>query len=104
MKSITLAIAIAWAACLPATLAADNIAPIFPAEAWLDKPPAQLGLDANKLAAARDYAFTGEGSGLIVRGGYAAMRWGDQTQRYDLKSTTKSLGATLLGIALLDGK
>lgn len=30
-------------------------------------------------------------------------RWGDQ-QRYDIKSATKSFGATMLGIALKDGK
>jgi CubicO group peptidase (beta-lactamase class C family) len=41
---------------------------------------------------------------MIVKSGYAVLRWGDQEQRYDLKSTTKSLGATLIGVALLDGK
>jgi hypothetical protein len=32
------------------------------------------------------------------------MRWGDPRQRYDLKSTTKSFGATALGLAIADGK
>ena len=32
------------------------------------------------------------------------MSWGSQTQKYDLKSTTKSFGATALGLAVKDGK
>ncbi len=78
--------------------------PEFPGEEWAEKSPADLGLDASKLESARDYALTGGGSGMIVRRGYAVLRWGDQARRYDLKSTTKSLGATLLGVAILDGK
>src|SRR5688500_3599614 len=76
----------------------------FPTQGWPVKSPAELGLDEAKLAQARDYALTGGGSGYITRGGYLAMQWGDARQRYDLKSTTKSFGATALGIALLDGK
>src|SRR5688572_5706691 len=78
--------------------------PIFPGESWAEKQPAELGLDADQLHKARDYALTGNGSGMIVKSGYAVLRWGDQARRYDLKSTTKSLGATLLGVAILDGK
>ena len=109
MSSIRLATAVAWAALLPAlfvqtVLAAESAPPIFPGESWADKTPAEMDLDAGKLAAARDYALTGEGSGMIVRDGYAVMRWGDQAKRYDLKSSTKSLGSTLLGVAILDGK
>jgi hypothetical protein len=40
----------------------------------------------------------------VIVGGKEVMTWGDRRQRYDLKSTTKSFGATALGIALLDGK
>ena len=32
------------------------------------------------------------------------MTWGDPAQRYDLKSTSKSIGGTLLGIALKERK
>src|SRR5262245_21351879 len=84
-------------------LAAEKLPPVFPDQTWVEKSPSELGLDATKLAAARDYALF-NGSGLIVRGGYVVMRWGDQERRYDLKSSTKSLGATLMGVALLDGK
>jgi CubicO group peptidase (beta-lactamase class C family) len=83
---------------------ANEVAPVFPGERWSEKSPQDLGLDAEKLIEARDYALSTGGSGLIVRGGHAVLRWGDQQQRYDLKSSTKSLGATLVGVALLDGK
>ena len=40
---------------------------------------------------------------MITRGGKAVMSWGDTALRYDVKSTTKSIGGTALGLALLDG-
>ena len=61
-------------------------------------------MDPDKLVQARDYALTGGGSGYITRHGKLVLSWGSSTQRYDLKSTTKSIGATLLGLALLDGR
>ena len=57
-----------------------------------------------QLSRARDYALTGGGSGYITRSGKLVMSWGDPTQRYDLKSTTKSIGVTALGLAIADGK
>ena len=84
--------------------AAEPPAAVFPGATWSEKSPAELGLNAARLEAARDYALSAGGSGMIVRGGHAVLRWGDQAQRYDLKSTNKSLGATLLGVALLDSK
>jgi CubicO group peptidase (beta-lactamase class C family) len=78
--------------------------PTFPGKSWPRKSPAELGLDAKRLDQARDYALTGGGSGIVIYHGHAVLEWGDQRERYDLKSTTKSLGATLLGVALLDGK
>ena len=41
---------------------------------------------------------------MIVRYGHAVLRWGDQNQQYDIKSATKSFGATALGVAVKDGK
>jgi CubicO group peptidase (beta-lactamase class C family) len=55
-------------------------------------------------APARDYAMTGGGSGYITRAGKLVLSWGDLKTRYVLKSTTKSFGATALGLAVLDGK
>ena len=94
-------VAVSWIACGLEALAAD---PRFPGERWPEQLPAEAGLDPKLLEQARDYALTGGGSGIIIHGGRVVMRWGDQGQRYDLKSTTKSLGATLLGVAILDGK
>jgi CubicO group peptidase (beta-lactamase class C family) len=76
----------------------------YPGEKWVSKSPAEVGLDEAMLAEARDYALTGGGSGFIVRGGAVVMKWGDPAERYDLKSTTKSIGITALGLAIGDGK
>jgi CubicO group peptidase (beta-lactamase class C family) len=83
--------------------------PTGPAEAWLmprweRAGPAELGLDRARLEQARDYALTGGGSGQIIRGGKLVLAWGDPDRRYDLKSSTKSIGVTALGLALQDGK
>jgi CubicO group peptidase (beta-lactamase class C family) len=61
-------------------------------------------MDVSVLQKARDYALTGEGSGCITRHGRLVMQWGDQKRRYDLKSSTKAIGVTALGLALKDGK
>ena len=80
-------------------LAATNAALAFPSAS-----PEAVGMDASKLTEARDYALTGEGSGMIIRHGKMVSSWGDLKARYDLKSTTKSFGAAAFGLALLDGK
>jgi len=66
--------------------------------------PEQVGLSQPRLEQARDYAQSAGGSGMIVRHGKVVLRWGDQQKRYDIKSATKSFGATMLGVAILDGK
>lgn len=69
---------------------------------WLkEASPEQMGMNASKLQQASDYAG---GSGYIVRSGKLVMKWGNSTDRYDLKSTTKSIGVTALGLAIKDGK
>jgi CubicO group peptidase (beta-lactamase class C family) len=78
--------------------------PPWPVPEWPTAEPADVGMDAGALARARAYALTGGGSGLITRHGRAVLRWGDQDRRYGLKSTTKSIGVTALGLALADGK
>jgi CubicO group peptidase (beta-lactamase class C family) len=60
-------------------------------------------MDAALLQQAQEYALTGGGAGLITRGGYVVQAWGPTTERYDVKSSTKSVGVTLLGIAIDDG-
>lgn len=76
---------------------------VGPALGWETASPGSAGMDESKLWQARDYALTGGGSGCIVRGGKLVMSWGDQAIRYDLKSTTKSIGVTALGLAVKDG-
>lgn len=79
-------------------------AEVWPAEAWQKVAADEAGLNATKLHQARDYALTGGGAGYITRSGRLVLHWGNARQRFDLKSTTKSFGATALGVALLDGK
>ncbi|MDP6442802.1 MAG: serine hydrolase [Pirellulaceae bacterium] len=79
-------------------------ADVWPDAKWRQVDASDVGLDAQKLAEARDYALTGGGSGYITRHGKLVLRWGDTRRRYDLKSTTKSIGVTALGIAIGDGK
>jgi hypothetical protein len=94
----------AFSLALPILAATSLFAADFPGKEWLAATPADLGLDTGKLEQARDYALTAEGSGHIIYKGKLVMTWGDPAQRYDLKSTSKSIGGTLLGIALKDGK
>jgi CubicO group peptidase (beta-lactamase class C family) len=61
-------------------------------------------MDATVLMKACDFALTGAGSGCVTRHGKLVMQWGDQKKRYDLKSTTKAIGVTAVGLALKDGK
>jgi len=77
---------------------------VWPIPAWETARPEQLGIDAALLHKARDYALTGGGSGCVIRHGQLVMQWGDQKQRYDLKSSTKTIGVTAVGLALQDGK
>jgi CubicO group peptidase (beta-lactamase class C family) len=71
---------------------------------WERASPASQGMDESELRQAREYALTGGGSGYIIRHGKLVMSWGDAKKRYDLKSTTKSIGVTALGLAIMDGK
>ena len=66
---------------------------------WEQASPEDVGMNTSKLKEARDYAG---GAGFIIRGGKVVMRWGDVTRRYALKSTTKSIGVTALGLGVKD--
>jgi len=77
---------------------------IWPGSSWERTMPEQVDMDASTLQKARDYALTGDGSGCVTRNGRLVMQWGDQKQRYDLKSSTKAIGVTAVGLALKDGK
>lgn len=71
---------------------------------WQRATPGTAGMDEALLARARDYALKSGGSGMVIRHGKLVYAWGDLKQKYDLKSSSKSIGVTALGLALLDGK
>lgn len=77
---------------------------VWPLPEWQTTTPEKTGLDAARLAEARDYALTGGGAGYITRGGKLVLSWGDVKKRFDLKSSSKSIGVTALGLAIADGK
>jgi CubicO group peptidase (beta-lactamase class C family) len=97
-----LAAVVVFVGTLPALAQDEEI--VWPSPEWPTAAPADVGLDAAKLEEAQQYALSAEGSGMIVFRGQAVLRWGDQAQRYDIKSATKSFGATMLGVAVKDGK
>jgi len=66
--------------------------------------PKKVGMSQSGLEQAKRYAQSAGGSGMIVRKGKVVCRWGDQQKRYDIKSATKSFGATMLGVAIRDDK
>lgn len=77
---------------------------VYPGDRWERAEPAEAAMDSPLLERSRDYALTGGGAGLITRHGRIVLSWGDLHARYDLKSTTKSIGVTALGLAIADGK
>lgn len=99
-KFVTQILGLLLIAVLPTSLQAAG----WPGKEWETSTPEALGLDATKLAQARDYALTGEGSGCIIYRGKLVLSWGDAAALYDLKSSSKSIGSSVLGLALKDGK
>jgi len=82
----------------------NNGGAVWPGRTWEQARPEEVGMDAAILRKGCDYALTGDGSGCVIRHGRCVIKWGDQKQRYDLKSTTKAIGITAVGLALKDGK
>jgi hypothetical protein len=89
-----------WAIIVAGSVSAAE----WPDAHWKTATPSEMGLDGAKLAQARGYALTADGSGYVIYKGKLVMSWGDPAQRYDLKSSSKSIGGTLLGIALKDDR
>jgi CubicO group peptidase (beta-lactamase class C family) len=86
------------------SLAVGMFAADWPTGEWPAVAPDQSGLNSAILEQARDYALTGGGSGIVIHKGRSVILWGDQKRTYDLKSSSKSIGGTALGLALLDQK
>lgn len=76
----------------------------WPSPDWPSAVPEELGIDSDLLDQAEQYALSAGGSGMIIYRGQALRRWGDQQQLYDIKSATKSFGATMLGVAIEEGE
>ena len=83
-----------------------DITPIgtWPGTNWVTTTPAEAGMSQTKLDQAKNFALTGGGSGFVTRGGKLVTSWGSTTGTYDLKSSTKGIGVTALGLAIKDGK
>lgn len=77
---------------------------VWPTSGWSAATPAEMAMRSDLLEQARDYALAAGGSGFITRSGKLVMSWGSPAQRYDLKSSTKSIGVTAVGLALQDGR
>ena len=89
-------------ALLPDAFAQNSGPP--PLGDWPRATPAEVGLNEALLARARDYALRGGGSGIVTKQGKHVCSWEDLKAKYDLKSTTKSIGVTALGLAISNGK
>ena len=76
----------------------------YPDNEWATAKPGDLGLDVKSLEAARKYALSSGGSGMVIYRGKRVLHWGDLKRTYDLKSTSKSIGLTAMALALKDGK
>ena len=96
--------ALGWAGMAAAAMFARGAEPAWPDPDWPRVAPAEAGMDEASLAEARDYALSGDGAGCVLRGGRMVMEWGDGRQLFDLKSSTKAIGVTALGLALMDGR
>ena len=78
--------------------------PTYPGLYWQKATPASAGVDPGKLNKGVNFAKKFGGAGLVIRGGKIIASWGNTKQHYDIKSSTKSFGSLLLGLAVGDGK
>ena len=61
-------------------------------------------VNQSKLARAVDLGSRNGGSGAIYYDGGRIAAWGDQNHKYSLKSSTKSFGSILLGLAIKENR
>jgi CubicO group peptidase (beta-lactamase class C family) len=87
-----------------ASMAASAQTLIWPGDAWQTGTPDSQGMSEARLQEARTYALTRGGSGFIARRGVQVYTWGSQTDLYDVKSVTKSIGSAVLAFAIGENK
>lgn len=85
-------------------LPGEIVAQVYPGATWQTATPAAMGMDPALLEQARDYAESGGGAGIVVRSGYVVKSWGNTGDVWELKSSTKSIGSMLVGLAIQDGE
>jgi CubicO group peptidase (beta-lactamase class C family) len=88
---------------VPAAAQADT----FPAASWPTAAPVDMGVNSALLQQAIDYSTKTRdagGSGMVIYRGKQIAVWGSQNALYDIKSSTKSFGSALAGIALGEGR
>ncbi len=85
---------------LPAVYPAPDLSEDDPDRGWQRVAPSEVGMNEAPLNEAMNVALQAEGAGLISRHGRIVHSWGDIDLRYDLKSTTKSIGSIALGILM----
>jgi CubicO group peptidase (beta-lactamase class C family) len=91
---ISAALCLAWTA----GSAADAV---FPGEHWIQRSPAEAGLNLDTL---RMLADTAGGHGFLVRDGVQVFHWGDPSKRIDLASAAKPFYSFFLIKAVEEGK
>ena len=87
-----------------ATFPAPDVVATDPDHGWDRVDPSEVDMDGAPLAQAQAYAEQAGGAGLISRYGRIVHSWGNIDQRYDLKSTTKSIGSIALAILMDEGR
>jgi CubicO group peptidase (beta-lactamase class C family) len=74
---------------------------VFPGKTWLERAPAEVGLDARALDT---FAANVGGDGCIIRDGYLVKTWGDRSTHKWWASATKPVFSTLLLCAVQEGR
>jgi CubicO group peptidase (beta-lactamase class C family) len=93
----------------PAVYPASDVTNDSADHGWVRVAAADVGMDEALLEQAATYASTSgtvnpaDNAGMIVRHGRIVYSWGDIDRRYDMKSTTKSIGGIALGLAIDNG-
>ena len=73
-----------------------------PGAQWATTLPAAVSMDPTKTAAALSYGRVRAGSGNLIRAGKLVGSWGGQSTLHQVRSTTKSIGSILIGVAIKD--